>query len=251
MRHLTRFAAVAALIGVAAPLQAQDGNVTIAYFVTTDMANVMQLEDGIRGHVGWHAEQNDPWPGFVYSAMTGETEYVWVSPGHTWADFDSPAVDHGADQADFVSRAGNHVHTVDVRMWVTWDDVSRAPAPDAMIPMWQVIEWKFKNTSEGYQAVRNAFGKVKAAIEQQEDPFNYTVNEVVSSDAGPELFVAIARHSMAEMGMSEPDGLERMLAQAYGHAEAVAIVRTFEKYLTPTANRFWVLRQDLSHLPGM
>jgi hypothetical protein len=49
----------------------------------------------------------------------------------------------------------------------------------------------------------------------------------------------------------EPGALERLLAEAYGHADAVQIVRTFEKYLTPTASRFWVLRPDPSHMPGM
>ena len=29
------------------------------------------------------------------------------------------------------------------------------------------------------------------------------------------------------------------------------IIRTFEEYLTPTASRFWMLRTDLSHMPGM
>ena len=56
---------------------------------------------------------------------------------------------------------------------------------------------------------------------------------------------------MAELDIGEPGDFERMLAQAHGHAEAVAIIRTFEKHLKVTANRFWILRQDLSYLPGM
>jgi hypothetical protein len=251
MRHLTRFVLVFAALGFAAPVQAQENNVAMAYFMTTDLASLEQLEEGMRGHVDWHATQNDPWPGFVYEAMTGGPEYVWVSPGHTWAEFDSMPIDPQADRADFVRRAGSAVASVDVRIWTTWQDVSIAPAPDAMIPLWQVVEWDFTSTYEGYQAVRNAFAKVKSAIEQQGTPFQYTVNQVVSADDGPQLFVAIARQSMSELDGGDPDGFERMLVQTYGHTEAAQIIRTFEKYLSPIANRFWVLRQDLSYLPGM
>lgn len=251
MKNLIRLALPLALLGLALPAQAQDGDVAMGYFVTTDLANVLQLEEGMRGHVDWHAEQNDPWPGYIYQAMHGGIEYVWVSPNHTWSDFDSPPVDPGADMADFAERAGEHVTSLDVRTWVQWTDLSMPPAPDAVVPMWQVIEWDFKATSEGTEAVRAAFGKVKAAFEEQGESIHYTVNEVVGLDDGPQLFVAIARQGMGELDGGEPNGLERMLAGTYGHADAVHIMRTFEKYLTPTANRFWVLRQDLSYMPGM
>ena len=234
----TRLALVCAFLAFALPVQAQDRNVAMAHFVTTDLANAMQLEEGMRDHVGWHAQQNDPWPGMVYQAMHGGVEYVWVSSNHTWADFDNPPVDTQADMADFADRAGSHVSLT----------------PSGLLtscPIWQVIEWDFDNTAEGYQAVRAAFGKVRGALEQQGGPFRYTVNEVVGIDAAPQLFVAIAHQSMSEMDGGEPGALERLLAEAYGHADAVQIVRTFEKYLTPTASRFWVLRPDLSHMPGM
>jgi hypothetical protein len=246
-----RLALVFAFLAFALPVQAQDGNVAMAYFVTTDLAHVMQFEEGMRDHAEWHAQQNDPWPGMVYQAMHGGVEYVWVSSNHTWADFDNPPVDTQADMADFADRAGSHVTSLDVRTWVTWADQSIPPAADAVVPIWQVIEWDFENTAEGYQAVRAAFGKVRGALEQQGGPFRYTVNEVVGIDAAPQLFVAIAHQSMSEMDGGEPGALERLLAEAYGHADAVQIVRTFEKYLTPTASRFWVLRPDLSHMPGM
>jgi hypothetical protein len=247
-----RLAVMFALFALALPVQAQEGDVTMAYFVTTDLANVMQLEEGMADHVAWHAEQNDPWPGFIYQALHGGPEYVWVSPGHTWADFDNPPVDGAADMADFAERAGEHTTSLDVRTWVTWSDVSMAPPPDAVIPLWQVIEWDFKSTSEGTEAVRAAFAKVKAAFEQTGESIQYTVNEVVALDAGPQLFVALARPGgMAEMDAGDPNGLQQLLAGTYGHADAVHIMRTFEKYLIPTANRFWVLRPDLSHMPDM
>lgn len=53
------------------------------------------------------------------------------------------------------------------------------------------------------------------------------------------------------MDAAEPGALDQMLAQAYSHADAVQIIRSFEEYLTPTASRVWVLRTDLSHMPGM
>ena len=253
MRIRTPLALSCAVLALALPLQAQEGgDVAMAYFVTSDLANAADLEEGMRGHAGWHADQNDPWPGFIYQAVHGGVEYVWVSPNHTWADFDSPPVDGAADMADFAERAGEHVTSLDVRTWVTWTDVSMPPPADAVIPMWQVIEWDFRSTTEGYEAVRAAFGKIKAGFEEAGAPIQYTVNEVVALDDGPQLFVAIARSGgMAEMDGGDPNGLQQLLVGVHGHADALHVMRTLEKYLTPTSNRFWALRPDLSHMPGM
>lgn len=251
LHTLASLAVASAIVGLGAPLQAQDRNVNMAYFVTTSLAHVVQFEEGMRAHVGWHAQQGDPWPGFVYQAMQGGPEYVWVSPNHTWADFDDPPVDPHADMVDFAERAGAHSTGLDARTWVTWTGLSIPPAPDAVVPIWQVIEWKFLNSAEGGQAVRAAFAKVKGALEGQGGAFRYTVNEVVAADTGPELFVAIAHQSLGEMDGGAPDALPQLLAQAYGHADAVQVMRTLETHLTPIANRFWVLRPDLSHMPGM
>lgn len=251
MRTPSHPALALAMLAFAVPLQAQDGNVNMAYFVTSDLANVMQLEEGIRGHVDWHAQQDDPWPGMVYQAVQGGVEYVWISPNHTWGDFDDPPVNPQEDMADFAERAGAHATGLDVRTWLTWQDVSMPPAQDAVVPIWQVIEWDFDNTAEGLQIVRSAFGKVRTAFEQQGIATRYTVNEVVGIDGSPAMFVAIALDSMSEMDSGESGTLESLLAQAYGQADATQIIRSLEEYLTPTASRFWVLRPDLSHMPGM
>ncbi|MDX1647718.1 MAG: hypothetical protein R3304_11290 [Longimicrobiales bacterium] len=251
MRTPTPLALALVMLGFASPLKAQDGNVNMAYFVTSDLAHVLQLEEAIQDHVEWHAQQNDPRPGFVYQAMHGGVEYVWIYPDQTWGDFDNPPVDSHEDMVDFAEGAGAHTTGLDVRTWVTWEDVSMPPASDAVVPIWQVIEWDFKNTSEGLQIVRSAFEKVRSAFEQQGIAMRYTVNEVVALDGPPEMFVAIALDSMGALDGGEPGALESMLAQTYGHAEAMQIIRNFEEYLTPKAHRIWVFRPDLSHMPGM
>ena len=240
-----------ALLGLAVPAHAQDGNVSMAYFVTTDLANAGGLEEGMRGHVGWHADQNDPWPGMIYQAMHGGIEYVWVTNGLTWSDIGSPPFNPADDMADFADQAGEHVTSLDVRTWVTWMDVSRPPAADAVVPHWEVIEWDLKQTSEGLEALQSAFAKVKEALDAQGAPLRYTVNQLVGIDAAPQLFVAIAHDSLAELDANQPRALETLLAGAYGHSDAAHIMRTFETYLSPTATRIWNLRTDLSYMPGM
>ncbi len=251
MKRLTPFTVLFATLGLVLPLQAQDGNVSIGYFVTAEISHAPQLEQAMREHTEWHASQNDPWPGLVYQAMTGGVEYVWVGPGHTWADFDNPPVDPAQDMAHFARTAGPHVATVDVWIWSLWEDVSIPPPDDEMIPIYEVLEFDFMDTAEGREALTNALAKAKSAIESQGLPFQYGVNEVESSDGPPTVFVALAHRSFAEMDQADPNGFQQMLTQVYGHAEAVQIIRTFEKVLKPRSRRFWILRQDLSHIPGM
>lgn len=100
------------------------------------------------------------------------------------------------------------------------------------------------------EALRSAFGKVKAAYEAEGLPVRCTVNEMVGIDGAPQMFVAIALEPLSLMTGGEPDGFERLRAQVHGHADAVQLSRTFETYLSPIATRVWMLRPDLSHIPG-
>ncbi len=251
MKRLTPFAVLLATAALILPLHAQDGTLGIGYFVTAEVSHVPQLEEAIREHAAWHGSQNDPWPGFVYQALTGGIEYVWVAVGHKWADLDNPPIDPAADLAHWARTGGPHVATQEVWMWSLWEDVSIPPPEDEMIPIYEVIEFDFMDTAEGRDALMSALTKAKSAIESQGLPFQYGVNEVESSDGPPMVFVALAHRSFAEMDQADPNGFQRMLTQAYGHAEAVHIIRTFEKVLKPRSRRFWMLRQDLSYMPGM
>jgi hypothetical protein len=251
MKRLTRFALVLATLGAIVPLHAQQGNLSLGYFMTADDAHAPQLEAGIREHVAWHRSQNDTWSWATYQAMTGGIEYVMVSPGHMWADLDNPAIDMAADLANWAETGAPHTATVEANLWSSWADVSMPPPVAEPVPVYEVLEFDYTATTEGRAALLNAFAKIKTAIEGGPVPLQYTINEVESSDEPPTLFVAIAHQSFGELDGGDPNGLQTMLAQVYGHVETMQIMRALEGYLSPRARRFWVFRPDLSYVPGM
>jgi hypothetical protein len=250
MKRLTGMFLALAVFAIAVPLSAQEGNLAYGYFVTADDADAPALEEGMRQHAAWHGEQGDTWTWVVYQAMTGGIpEYVWVSPGHMWADFDNPVIDEAADIVNWAKTGAPHSTTVTGTMWSTWTDVSRPPPAGEIVPIYEVLEFDLNATTEGREALLHTFGKIKDAMDAQNVPFQYTVNEVESSDEPPSLFVAIAHASFAELDGGDPNGLQALLLQAYGHAETAHLMRTLESNLSPISRRFWAFREDLSYMP--
>jgi hypothetical protein len=239
-----------AMVAVA-PLAAQ-GTVGMAYFLTVSDENVPQLEEGLKEHLRFHEAQNDTWVWNMYQALGGGQEYAAVSAGHMWADLDNMPIDVAADAADWARTGAPHSESIEVVIWDTWIDVSIPPAPDAPpAPIVQTVEFDFDGSNDGQQAIRAAMKQFHDVVSAAGAPFQYTWNEVVTRDGGPAMFAAIFLQNFGGLDADDPDAMQAMLEGALGRHEAREMMLTFEKHLTVTNVRFWVLRPDLSYTPGM
>lgn len=241
------FAALLPLLSVA-PVEAQDGPVTIGHFVSVHTVDVTAFEEAARQHMEWHASQNDTWEWPVYQAMTGKgVEYVAVSPNHRWADFDNPAVDMDADVANWIETAGEYEVEAETMIWTELTEFSIPPA-DPPPPIVRVIEWRIRPGGE--RAIMHGIEKYKEAVDQLgvDDPFTWS--RVVSQEGPPRIFIAIWSESFAEWDEEGPDPIE-IMSEAHGEYEAREIFDAMADSWAEVNSRIWVHRPDLSYSPGM
>jgi hypothetical protein len=244
MRHVLPFLAVLPLFIAAVPLRAQEGNLSLAFFVTVSDENVSEIEEAIRDHSDWHADQGDTWTWNVWEALGGENEYVYISGGHTWADLDTPHVDMAADQAEWEGNGARYSDTSEMQMWMDVPEFSRPPADQPAVA--QVIE--FSMNPGGEEAFAEAMNKLRAAFEAVQPDATYGVSQIVSGPEGRSGFVAIFGSAFADFDAMGPE-LPVILGQHYGEVEARVILEMISNAVTFRQQRIWAFRPDLSYAP--
>ena len=227
------------------PAAGQNGPITLGGFETVKGTDVEAFERAARSHNQWHRQQGDPWIWAAYQAMTGPTEYVFVSPGHRWADFDSPPLDMAADLAHWAGSGGRHTQTEVFRIWQELPALSNQPADPTAFPVVQVLEFQIRPGGDE-EAIWNAVGKYKEAVGEQG---NFGWARVVSSEQTPRFFAALWHPNFAALDSPAPDPLT-VMAEAHGRAEARAAADAFNANAAVVSTRIWVLRPDLSYMPG-
>ena len=234
-----------AVLVVATPAGAQDGNISMGAFVTIDAKDTEDFEEAAREHAQWHASQGDTWAWPAYASLGGGVEYAFVTSGHDWSDFDNPPVDMAADQLAWASGPAEYATSEEIAIWESLPEFGEPSAePSALV---QVIE--FEVNPGGDAAVLHAMGKFKEAVDMGGGGGNFGWSRVVSNDGPPTYFVAVFADSFAELGAPGPNPEEIMTA-AFGATEARMMGDAFDAAATVVSSRIWILRPDLSYMPN-
>jgi hypothetical protein len=238
------FTSLAAL-ALAVPASGQGGNINMGVWVTVGMADVAKFEEAAAEHSQWHARQNDTWAWPVYQAMSGRSpEYVFVTPNHSWGDFDAPVVDMNADGAHWAESGARYSTSETIRFWEGLPDLGSPPADPTAFPIIQVIE--FSISPGGENAILHGAAKFKEATQGQG---TYTWSRSASSDGPPTLSIALWYPNFAALGGGGPTP-EEILTAAFGATEAGQLMEAFNEAATVTSSRIWVYRPDLSYIPN-
>ena len=101
---------------VSFPALAQEGPSTVTkwYLFTVKSGHDLQWEEAYQEHLDWRRQHKDTWTWQTYMIVSGERlgQYLTMSSGHRWADFDSPSVPGLHDMADATSKLGPHIESL-------------------------------------------------------------------------------------------------------------------------------------------
>ena len=242
MRYSLYFLVGIVALGVALPAAAQDGAISVAGFMSVRDENVTDLEEGILEHNRWHQDQGDQWAWDVWQAVTGTPEYVYISSGHDWADFDNASIDVSQDHHNWAETGGQHTRSSTTYMWQALPDVSLGDATE-LPNVVQVFE--FSMNSGGDEAFAHVLAKYHEAAQAvaPNDDFSWTA--VVAGPEGTTHFVVSPAGSFSDFGMDTLEPPE-VLAAHYGMTEARALMEMFAGAMTFKQSRIWARRPDLS-----
>lgn len=243
------FTMVVATVLLIAPLCAQQPAGEIAYFihVKPKAGMVQEFEEAAKSHMDWHRQENDPWQWHIWQYETGEQlgEYLAITQGHRWEDFDAHADFIARDNADAGTRMGPYMESMSAWYSRFLVDLSHWPA-DLSPSLVFVIMHRVKPGKVAQ--LNHAIERIHKALQEANWPHHYLWERVIVGGEGPIFNVVLPMNQWADMNPPETP-FEAAIEKAVGRREAESLLRSFLESIEGQRTEILRYRPDLSYVP--
>lgn len=252
MRKIGMYAVVVCALLLALPVAAQEepGTITRATWWTVKAGMGEQFEEGLKRHNDFHRQQNDPVRLNTFEILTGERagQYIRVTGGHHWADFDAEEQNAAADAADSAVNLDPYIASGIPRIYNFLPNLSRPRPGGGPSPMAALITFRLKG-GRSVPKFMNAISKVNAAARKTNWPVHTFWYVLVNGGEHPTFVLGLPEENWA--GFASPEkSLAVMLEDAHGRQEAEMILATFDKTIKSQRSEIVRYRPDLSYIPA-
>jgi hypothetical protein len=233
-----------------APLCAQQppGEIFVFLQVKPKPGMVQEFEEAMKGHMSWHREEDDSWAWHVWQFETGEQvgDYLVISPGHRWEDFDAREEFDARDRADAMTRIGPYLDSMTTWYSQLRSEISNWPA-DISPSFVHVIGHRVKPSKVA--EFTHAVERLHNALQQVNWPHHYLWERIIAGGEGPTFNVVLPMNKWADM--NPPDRpLVAAVEEALGRREAETLLRTFLEAVEGERREILRYRPDLSYVPA-
>lgn len=249
MRNFLVWAVVSMLLTFAAAAQ-EPGPVAKIYLIKVKPGMEQQFEEAYKQHLEWHRSQNDTWTwdGWQYESGERFGQYVVVTPGHHWSDFDERGEMEQADSADAQKRLTPLIESLTVWWSLARPDLSRFNPEDDMSStrLARVTEYHVK-PGKDYEFV-SVVRKANEALSQANWGGPVLWTQDLTGEGGVYSSVQMLPN-WAALAPPEKSLFEALEAEL-GHAETSHMVETFLSCIEGSEAHLVRYRPDLSYQPG-
>ncbi len=252
MKRLSFGVAAAVLIlALDLPLHAQDapaGPMSQTIVATPLPGHAGALEAGAMRHMEWYAGSGGgSWTWLAFQVIMGERtgQYVWVTGGHSYADFDMADVDPSMSNESIAENITPHVTGVRVALLRANADLGIAQTTPSTAPLYKVLTFTLKPGADA------RFGHVLAKLKEAfgDSGIAYTVFQSAQGGNG-QWIVSIPHENFASMD-TDPSLFPRLMTAAHGEYEATALLESLGEIVASQTSEILAFRPDLSvNVPG-
>lgn len=228
--------------------EAETGLITRAVIATPMPGMRAAYEDGVKQHHQWHREHKDSWTYDVWQQVSGPGtgNYVHVTNGHHWTDFDQSRYDAQAHNADAAENQRKYRAGSETRYWALNRSMSIIGERDAPPAMAVVSIMKVKPGKA--RLLISTFREIREAREQVGKSREFYVSWLVNSGTTLTVRTVSPRENWADRGA--PLGENRaVLTEVHGEGEARLIMDRFSEAIEERTSAVFVHRPDLSYHP--
>ena len=236
---------------LAAPARAQDpqGPVTHYYLTTVKPGHDVKWEEALKEHVDWHRQQNDTWAFDTYMLLTGERlgQYLTISDGHPWADYDAPSVSAQEDSTDAMSKLGPHTKSLSSGFLTEQTELSRPPEAPLPSPLIQTVRYQIKpGKNPVFMGTVVRFGEVNDKMNLPHRYFWYS--EYGGGAAARTFWRIVGRPNWAAMAPLSPSSFQAV-RETHGEEGLQEWIDDFAESVGSVTSNLWQHRPDLSYAP--
>jgi hypothetical protein len=244
------------ICAVAVPLTAEEEeappmSVAKSHFVMVNPGQALAFEAAYKGHLEWHASNDDPWIWHTWQIVNGQNfgHYIIRTGDHTWADWDARPEFQKQDGAHFLENVSQYVKKISSTMSVTDPKLVKWADDYGMPTMVDVTVFQINN--EYSDAWYHTIEKIHEATVEKEIPFNYAWSFVASGGEGPgpTWSLVFPFKSWKEYGDTWEPAFWKLVEEVHGEYETDLIRKLMNKAVVHQENFMVAFRADLSYHP--
>jgi len=233
---------LALILGFSTASFGQAANINRVFYLTPKADMQTQFETALKQHAQWRKDNGDPWAWEVFQVINGQNmgDYIVISGGHKWSDFD--------DYNDFRPKgyqhfAANVAPLVEANTSViSATDTTIVRGVEGAYPLVQVIYYKLAPGKT--QQFAEAAGKYHKAFMEKDYPARYALGWNVNGGNFDALLV-FPQDNWAAFEGPDTSTME-VMQEVYGEQEAKAIAEAFETSIAESRSIVMLRRSDLS-----
>jgi len=246
MRKTLLLSVIVCLAATVVLAQAPKANVCEVHVNKVKPGMTQQYEQGRAKHMAWHKSQNDTWSWETYEVTTGENtgNYLIVSCGHDWRDFDAREKFNVADGQDAQASMGTALLGDTTSYYVLRTDI--APASPNQQPSPYLAVTYFRLKPEGLSDFTEGVKKIGAAVVKA-DPRVSEWYSLANGGTGPEMVLVSERKSIGDLALPGGKTVDQIAQEAYGPDGATTLT-TLRKAYYNSRTELLHFRPDLSYM---
>ena len=230
---------------------AQANNLARFYHVEAKAGHAAELDAAIEAHAQWRKQNSDPWAWTVYQVVNGTNlgDYIILSSGHTWADFDAYDAGFGMKgSAHWQENVMPHVASVESAINASDTTHVNWPADPQTVNLISVVTFHLK-PGHG-QAFEQAIGMFHKTIMEHKYPAHYSFGWVLNGANSGAVHLVLPYESWADM--QEPDEpMGPFMVRVLGEEKAMKLFQQFDSTYHHSESMVVRKRPDLSVMHAM
>ena len=232
---------LALIFGFSTASFGQAANINRVFYLTPKADMQTQFETALKQHAQWRKDNGDPWAWEVFQVINGQNmgDYIVISGGHKWSDFDDYNDFRPKGYQHFAANVAPLVESATSAISAT--DTTIVRGVEGEYPLRQIIY--FKLAPGKTQQFVEAVGQYHKAFTEKDHPNRYAV--IWNVNGGDfDVLLSLPYENWAAFAGPDTPNMEVMQA-VYGE-EAGAIAEAFNTSITESRSIILMSRPDLS-----
>lgn len=228
--------------------------VTIDYTDTIAPAEMQAYVEGIEAYTRCLLEHGVQFDEYAVGHQTGRNTYEisYYREPMTWAQRDEVGSESTPCKATFNTKVNPHLESESAAVMLEKPEMSYRPAGERSHSpplILHIINYTLKPGPAANAAFSEAIRKIAAAADRTRWPYHWDAVAIEGGgDNAPDYQLAFGGRNWADVATESNSALWKMVARAYGQAEADAVRKSLDDSIAKVSDRFDKYNAKLSYI---
>ena len=221
---------------------------TRTFAIKPKAGHAQEFEEAVKEHVRWIKDNDGPWAWHTWTITTGPRlgYYLFVSPGHSWEDFDTAQEFHRTSQAHWQANVSQYVESAEGGIYRLLEQHSRVTEITEPDPIAELNVFYLK--PGGQREFLQNLSVISGAMNEQESAPTVLWQQLVNGGE-PNVVMVRPIEKFADWRSPEMRTAWESVTQELGQDKIQSTLKEMGQQIQSQRSELLMLRRDLSYAP--